>query len=303
MHLSGFQRAIDVPEDALTQLVQKCGWCQAPNLTLVMFEPAVSQTRVSWLRCLSCSLIQTSHHPSVEYMSQVYGEYYKESSLNEMITFDSVERIGKYLNRLFINNLPRKNRLEILDVGGGDGSISCSISKGLKESLSCEEISITVIESKSAIKAIRKFENVSYQHVLPRSQFDIILLSAVLEHVHNPRELFQYSLDHLEKGGVLYIRTPEVLPLAKALSHIPGLRIDTGFPHHLYDFPGAFFQQLISSLDPKHYSVILSQPSIPESRFFTLRGLVSRFLKLPGRIRLLNYEFTGGREILIKRLQ
>ena len=66
-------------------------------------------------------------------------------------------------------------------------------------------------------------------------RFDAIICVHVIEHVANPREVFEWISDHLAPGGVLFLETPDLNE--PALQVFRGYWGALAFPRHFHLFP------------------------------------------------------------------
>lgn len=104
--------------------------------------------------------------------------------------------------------------LKILDIGAG--SHSASITK--KWFPNCEYHGVDIVEdydnSTGDISLMDKFFLMDLTQLkfdaLPESYYDIIILSHVIEHLHNGDAVVEKLLPKLKKGGLIYIEFPGI---------------------------------------------------------------------------------------------
>ncbi len=100
----------------------------------------------------------------------------------------------------------------VLDVGSGRGTVSLSLARHAKSVLGIEPVK--GLANESSEEAMRqgltnvRFENLSAYELRPTHEFDIVILSDVLEHVPDQRGLLERCLGTMAPDGVLYINTP-----------------------------------------------------------------------------------------------
>ena len=136
--------------------------------------------------------------------------------------------------------------------------------------------------------------------------FDIILASAVLEHIPLLNAVLVKLYSILKSDGFFYARTPYMLPFKKI---IKGL--DFTYPGHVHDLGPAFWNTLSK---PLHFNwvAMVSRSSIVETQMDSafLRTLISYICKFPSRIEeklkgkvLTNpkWKFVGGWEVLFMK--
>lgn len=100
----------------------------------------------------------------------------------------------------------------ILDIGCGVGFLLDEAKKiglnpfGIEPSVKLAEFA----RKKYKLRINSSYIGTSDRRVAPFSteQFDVVILSHVLEHVENPRHFLEIVLSYLSKNGILYIETP-----------------------------------------------------------------------------------------------
>ncbi|NCN58641.1 hypothetical protein COW99_01850 [Candidatus Roizmanbacteria bacterium CG22_combo_CG10-13_8_21_14_all_38_20] len=123
-----------------------------------------------------------------------------------------------------INSIRSLNKLNILDLGCGYGSLSKTLGE-LGAQVTSAEVNQKSLEF--AKKFLSPYKNVKIVKIgkekLPfKSQkFDIVFLFDVIEHVKNPKTTIEESLRVLKKGGLLIV---EFTPYYSIVGH------------HLYDY-------------------------------------------------------------------
>ena len=217
------------------------------------------------------------------------------------ITFDDPPRFAKHLVKQISEKILEKN-ITILDFGGGDGSIACALGNQLNR----EVVEITVVDySENCLNYIRGNTKVIYKKKLDEvmGQFNLVIASAVIEHLPNPNSTLIELLAHLQPGGIFYARTPSVLPLMKICS-VFGIKWDFTYPAHIHDLGQEFWEKYFQNpnISP-HFKVLDSRPSIVETSFkmHFFRTLAAYALKLPWILLGRRYKLVGGWEIFVQR--
>jgi hypothetical protein len=190
-----------------------------------------------------------------------------------------------------------------LDVGGGDGSLAIGIAEELLSRGKIRSAGIVVVDFvDSRVPGAKEIQvDNNYEISTVTGKFDLILLSAILEHIPDVFVLMSKVKTLATNGTVLYGRTPYALPLTRILP-----RIDIGFPYHVHDMGLDYCLQFprIYSLDA---DVTASGPSIVESNFLThpLRTVVAHLLKAPCYAEMLVHKkpwwrLVGGWEAFLR---
>lgn len=102
------------------------------------------------------------------------------------------------------------NALRVLDVGCGNGSQLALplVSQGVAVTgIDTDEVSIAHARELAHASPTAHFLSTSIDD-LTEGEFDAVILSEVLEHVTNPRELLRSSIDHASKNGIIIVTTP-----------------------------------------------------------------------------------------------
>lgn len=133
--------------------------------------------------------------------------------------------------------------------------------------------------------------------------FDIILGSAIFEHIPELDIVLKKIFQLLKKGGCLYSRVPYIMPFKKILKNVPLL-----YPMHVHDLGPSFWNRIIDRylLDAK---MIISKPPLAETEFnerflYTLFGYLFKFpafieRKLRSNPKDLIWNYVAGWETII----
>lgn len=164
--------------------------------------------RMSLIECDKCSLVFSAPQPSDDELKQYYSSYWNG---NVAISTASTRRyyFAQSVSRIhYLTEYIKKGSLSILDVGAGLGLFE----KGLRH---CELQNIYVAiepddQQFETLRAKLGIKNV-FLHVndLPKgSQFDLIVLAHVLEHVKDPHVFVDSLMPFLSPGGLLFVEVP-----------------------------------------------------------------------------------------------
>ncbi len=192
-------------------------------------------------RCCACGTGYVNPRPSMDYLKSIYAITGHGSK--SLISLDSVmaaeiefpnstvdaQRIIKYAQKLLG---PRKN-LRLLDIGSGYGFFSrAGIEAGFQ---------VTAVNPASSENSI--FKQLNGFDPIPRffeevdfgaAKFDLVILSQILEHFLDPRQILIRVNGLLNRGGVVAIAVPNIeailIKILKSRSSFLGL------PEHLTHF-------------------------------------------------------------------
>jgi SAM-dependent methyltransferase len=241
--------------------------------------------------------------PTEEAIAACYAEYYSTEAVQK-VTFDQPARFGSHLLR-WIGQYSLADTANVLDFGGGDGTLSLHLGKSLLGD-SHKSVRITVVDSSHATcesnnrRVVLKY--CADLHCV-QGVFDVVVASAVLEHIPAPAQLLRELLGLLRPGGVFYARTPYVLPFIR-LFRMLGRKYDFTYPYHLHDLGQPFWDAILTVLKlDGEFHVVASQPAITESAFSKhfFRTLASVAFKAPWRVFGNRYSLVGGWEVFFRR--
>jgi len=287
--------------DQLEEAFTVCPFCGSNRIRSFLQIQEIPEIRA--MTCLNCFIGFIDRQPTEQFLKEFYAGYYTSS--HKHTTIDP-ELMASHLIRSF-RKLSNKNTLSVLDFGGGDGSVSMILADRMLRSGMAAKVKICVIDyHETEVEARELVHKTSYptlESVPEDMKFDIVIASAILEHVKTPGETIRSLLSMLEKGGFFYARTPFMYPVYRGLSLI-GIHMDLPYPAHLFDMGSRFWNRSLNTLNlPDNFRLERSRTSLVESRFRKnpLRTVIACLLKLPSRILVKSYPFVGGWEVVIKK--
>ena len=293
---------LHLKESQLQPASDACPFCSAKGRQKV----AVLQDLppIDLLRCGVCGAVSASRMPLEELLATYYGNYYGPAADHSRITFDGPERMGRHLSNRFSQHHEPTPRPSILDYGGGDGTISHHVALDLLQR-GAQQVDITVVDYspnlvQPADPRIQIRAETSLSSV--ENKCDLVLASAVIEHILSPREILTALMERMAVGAIFYARTPFRLPIMRLLKRF-GIRIDFTYPGHLHDLGQKFWESWFTDLHPGRFDVLHSNPSIVES---TVRNrpcltLAAHLLKAPWHVLGRHYGLVGGWEIFARK--
>jgi len=305
MRISEYNMGCHVPQESIGPELGSCPMCGGVY-SLEIFSIQESPI-VKLNKCTDCKIVYANHHPLHDFLMTYYSYYYKGHNGDGNVTTDSVKRFANHITRLvlmkYIGDSPKS--FKVLDYGGGDGSIGAKVAKiiGKKKST---VTSIDVFENESSIEGLEKLDGCKYLYDANNleNDYDLIIASGVLEHVKNPFEVLTLMINHLAPGGVIYIRTPYVLPVHRLLSFF-GFKQDFGYPAHFFDFSPQSWEKILLLIRGVSQSMQFVYSGASPSEVGIMKrpvlGLITAILKMPTRLGFKNWPFCGGYEVLIRK--
>ncbi|MFT6396043.1 MAG: SAM-dependent methyltransferase [Bradymonadia bacterium] len=213
--------------------------------------------------------------PTSAALDAYYGDYYgaDEAGGSEQITFSGVERFAAHIAAQCPDGAHR-----IVDFGGGDGAVALAVARILSgRGVKPEVLVIDYAEPAEGegipIRNVKELGDAT-------GTFDVIIASAILEHVPDVGDVTRKLWTLGQPGSVFYARTPYWLPMLRLKTSI-----DMTFPGHVHDMGPEYWNHFLSTLALRG-ELIASQPSIVETSFrqAPVRTALAHLLKAPSRL-------------------
>jgi len=302
-----FHQSKLLQEQQLLPPGKACPFCDGTDRKIV--ARLQQNPNVDLLLCSKCHAASASRMPNSEALAEYYQNYY--DGRDEKITVDTPNRIAAHIydlaSRVSWGRLSGRNGANILDFGGGDSSISIAIGEKMIAS-GVTGVAISLVEYLAQPKAaadsrivVSPFDTLDN---VPADTFQLVIASAIIEHLPDPYAALCSLLASIETGGVMYARTPFVLPFIR-LATLVGRQLDFSYPGHLHDLGARFWNNLTANISvPGTYEIVHSRPSIVETTFTQhfFRTLLAYTLKAPGFVFGERYPLVGGWEVIIRRI-
>lgn len=286
-----------VPESELSSHLLLCPLCG--NSSSVYLFAVQHSPNVGLQRCTNCHGGFVNRVPSQAVLDAYYGNYYATKA-SEQVAADDPSVIG----RRIASYLDRREALDVLDFGGGDGSVGHDVVVRVAESGS-----VLVVDYGNSV--LKESDSVAVNKVATLDEvgdregaFDLVIASAVLEHLQNPMPVLDRLIALLKPGGTLYVRTPDAAPVI-VLAQKLRLSLEFGFPAHLFDLGQPFWSRIQRwSVPAARLEVVASRPSPVETtlRQHPLRSLIATALKWPWSVFGSSWRLVGGWEWVARRV-
>lgn len=282
--------------------MSQCPFCC--SIDIAWIGTIQQSPQINAIKCNNCKIGFADRQPSGEYLMDYYKEYYEYS--NKGTTIES-KRLSKHIIRQ-IGKLPYSENYSILDYGGGDGSVSLIlgeflIDKGLAGKISIVNVDLFHKFNNTRSREITVEHLQSLDELTSDRRFDLVIASAIFEHVKEPRKVSFQLLGLLNPLGKIYFRTPYIFPFFRTLKNF-GIGIDIQYPGHLFDMGNLFWSSFLSNLNLNNdFQLEKSHTSLVETQFKDepIKATLSFLLKLPSTIIKNRYHFVGGWEVIILR--
>lgn len=261
---------------------------------------------IDLLSCRRCRGRYASKMPKPEFLDLYYKkDYYADSASG--FTFHDARQFADHLAKVIRIN---ENQFKILDFGGGSGDVSSSLAMKLLAGRPVENVEVHVVDYDAAVNhpqaagvRMQYFRNLSE---INENKYNIVLASAVLEHIPALFPVIKKLFSCVRSGGYLYARTPYISPFMKLFPEI-----NMTYPAHVHDLGGGFWNRVIETyqIDAQ---CLASRPSVVETGFrrHFFRTLAAHALKLPGHVETRIFKskqkkdpfwpYIGGWEIFLR---
>ncbi len=211
------------------EFVNKCPVCAYTIATEVLISVdrlIRRQERFPLMRCPNCGLHYLYMRPTRTHIENYYPDEYEPYNVNKRNFYielqdmlmssyfrknKSVQDIIFGLIYQFIYGdfpIVKTKNPRVLDIGCGNGLLIHSLKKNGMDvyGVDMSRKSVDFAQKKLGLRNVKqeKIENIKY----PNSQFDVIVMNHVLEHVYYPRGMFVKLSKFLKENGTIIITTP-----------------------------------------------------------------------------------------------
>lgn len=119
--------------------------------------------------------------------------------------------------------IPDEKNLSVLDVGCANGRLGGEIKKKGHSVWGVDISTDAIQKAQQVLDGVFEFDIQStWPGNLLEDNFDVILMSELLEHVFNPVEVLKNATKHLKSGGYIIITTPNFMTWTNRLRFIFG---------------------------------------------------------------------------------
>jgi predicted TPR repeat methyltransferase len=173
-----------VTDADLDAILKKCPICDSRSTRLPVLT-AQKSPKVRFLKCPDCLGYSAEKFPTDEFLTELYNpKIYKVRLVGkDRLTYKLARKIAAYVDTA------NKKEIKILDYGGYDGRLSLALRDVLLEKGFTGNIQCYVVE----LYEHAPIEHLTFVHatdfINSKERYDIVLASAVVEHLKNIREV------------------------------------------------------------------------------------------------------------------
>jgi 2-polyprenyl-3-methyl-5-hydroxy-6-metoxy-1,4-benzoquinol methylase len=243
--------------------IEECIACKSKNIYLWLLKKDIEKAIWNIYRCSECGTAFLNPRPTKEYLESMYAK--SGHGLKEPITYSEVSmREREYPNAIVdaermiskaIKMLDNGNNNKALDIGSGYGFFTATaIKNGFKvTAINPSKWENDVFQEMNGFRPIEKFfENIDFSNEI----FSLVIMSQVMEHIHNVDEVLSKIKSLMNKKSVLVVAIPNIDSLLVKI-----LRTKDNsclwVPEHLNYFSK---KGLFKLLDRSDYSILKYQP-------------------------------------------
>ena len=192
-----------------------CACCKS-----LSFKPALNCEGFSFVRCVSCGLVQRNPQPLQDEItsrySNIYGKDYLAYELENEAAFLKLQQLAladvgfdKLEKTIFSRSSAANNEPpSVLDVGCATGAMLLNLrDRGWR---------VTGVEISPCAGYARDKRKLDIKNIpladcnFPDSSFDVVLASHLIEHLNDPEAFLTETFRILRSGGFCFITTPNI---------------------------------------------------------------------------------------------
>lgn len=253
--------------------------------------------------CDNCHIGFFNPQPTEKSLEEFYSNYDKGENTRKKI---DPGRFAKHIIK-YLGNLSPRETFRILDFGGGDGAVAQCMGQFLISSGIAKMIEITVVDYNTipdrSEKSISQYSYKTLDQIPSSEGFDIVIASAILEHLKDPKQVISSLLQRMKKQGMFYARTPHSFPFYTGFKRL-GKTFGMPYPAHLFDMGSHFWSDLLKTLSlSADFHMKECHTSLVHAEFNKrpLLNILSHIVKLPSYLIGKRYPYSGGWEVVIER--
>ncbi len=305
-------KSIELDEKLINPHLTSCPFCLSANLVEYGVE-VYKKPSVHLLECNNCKAVFVDRMPTDEALNKYYSNYYERFRDVHMeqaaaVTHWNTTSFARHIARLFFK-YNRENNINLLDFGGGDGSLGVKVKNALSRfGVKVENVYLIDISNVVPVQGCIKLSGLDSRVV---QHFDLVLASAVIEHLNEP---LKYLRELMAKSSYIYFRTPFVAPLIRLASKL-SIPLDFIYPMHVSDLGAKFYSNLNKCWPEIKIITVYSDVSSVQTTFtqnffmtaaahlFKFPYKTLRLLGLDPNLAAKIWPYVGGWEAIIKILK
>jgi SAM-dependent methyltransferase len=276
MRTSTYQQSKHLEAAEVYNATVQCPVCLAEGPRKPVFRIQNSPA-VDLLLCPKCRVASADQMPLPAVLDAYYTTYWPSET--DKLTFSNGDSLASRILK-FVAFDRNRNRFRILDFGGGEGTLARKVAE-LVLAERTADFDIDVVDWGASDQQADHIQIHGHRSLeTAKGQYDLIIASAVLEHVPDANAVMRNLFSLVAPGGYFYARTPYVLPLTRLHRSL-----DFTYPGHVHDMGSAFWGRVTDTFGLRA-QIVHSGPSPVETLFskHPTRTLMAWTLKVPALI-------------------
>lgn len=234
----------------------KCNLCNS-NETKLLFKVKdrlhrIDECEFRLVKCTQCGLVYINPQPTAEELVKYYPDEYAPYNTVEILKYGPMARWFKSVVCKKKYDTGQENKVldqtvkKYLDFGCGGGDLMAHAQKNhpnwIIEGLDNNEFACQQARAKGFITHYGSVEKIE----LPKSYYDIINVSHVIEHLADPMSILLRLKDLMKTGGEILVSTPNFDSWAARAFKTYWYATDA--PRHLFLFTPATLQKMLNKV-------------------------------------------------------
>jgi 2-polyprenyl-3-methyl-5-hydroxy-6-metoxy-1,4-benzoquinol methylase len=267
-----------------------CEICNSDNFKLLFITKDYDwglPGEFSIVRCNKCGLIFINPRPDYEELKRYYPEGYHSVVCENELTQEQRKNLNLIYNKRYKFLKKFKSAGRLLDVGCGDGLFLNFIKNKGWEVCGVEPSKLASDFAKNKLN-LKIYNSDLINAHLEESDFDVITMWEVLEHIPNLNENLKEVCRLLKEDGIFIASVPNFRSIQRVLFGKYWYAIKA--PTHLYHFTSNTLRKLLFNngfLNVKVYNSLINIKNPVRGYSDSLRYFLSEYNLYPSRVSLL----------------
>lgn len=184
-----------------------------------IWVPGASFVNIKTCFCQQCGFVTNIPRPDEQDVDRKYkylSTIVPSANPEGNSVGDYERRRGKILYRYLKKYLPSERPGQVLDYGGGTGSL---LRKFVEQGCQCDLVDY----QNDVIPGVRKIAS-TLEQINNGAKYDVVICSHVVEHLADPKTILNRLREYVSKTGILYVEVPMeiwgTVPQAEPVTHV-----------------------------------------------------------------------------------
>lgn len=182
---------------------KKCGFCGCRKFNVL--KQYSKRPDIYFIKCKKCGAVTYNKLYAQEALDKLYADYhYFSENKGHSVTFYGTDRFARHLSGFV--DFSGRDRIRILDFGGGNGAVSYFTAKQIKKKNPNMLVEITVVDYCGELYRTDDRDGIVMKKAFPiyevRGEYDFIIASAIIEHLPDLGADIKKLFSCLRGGGI-----------------------------------------------------------------------------------------------------